>query len=189
MVMKIYRHFGSSHFDPDKFDPIKNDIRFSKPEEGGLWAVDLEHYTDWVNYVSRELVSTELVNKLNTWFDFTLKDDANVLELREERDFEGLPLLGKREGVGAIRTEYFLDFEELLRNGVDAVEAFIPGGAGPMYYHLYSWDVSSILILNPKILKEPPLKNVNHFMYSDNIKEATSDNPKSGNPELPHIHE
>ena len=46
-----------------------------------------------------------------------------------------------------------LDFEQLLKNGIDAVQLSLFIGNYELYYKLYGWDCDSILIMNPDIIK------------------------------------
>ena len=45
--MTTYIHYGSKHFDPNKFQPIKNIECFVKPE-GGLWASNVASNYGWL---------------------------------------------------------------------------------------------------------------------------------------------
>lgn len=147
--MKTYRHYGSDKFDPKICDPIKNIDYFSKPD-GGLWGIPKDRISDVMNFLENS-GWFELLGKTKSYFDFSLKDDSKILILKEESDFKDLPYLDDpREGVGAIKTTYYPDYEKLLEQGYDAVEViFEKQGCGDIYYHLYCWDFSSILVLNP----------------------------------------
>lgn len=149
-MQKTYRHFGCPKFELELYDPIKNIDRFSKPD-GGLWGIPIEKVDEVVKFLEDTDWDTLLSRVDVGHFDFTLKEDAKVLVLKEESDFKDLPYTSApREGVGAMKNTYFIDFEKLLENGYDAVEAiFDKQGCGDIYYHLYCWDFSSILVLNP----------------------------------------
>lgn len=44
---------------------------------------------------------------------------------------------------------YQIDFEQMLRNGVDAIELT---NINDLYFDLYGWDCNSIVILNQNII-------------------------------------
>ena len=74
---------------------------------------------------------------------FELAEGAKVLHLREPKDLTALPIVEP-----AITTWWCLDFEQLRKDGWDAVEVEI----GRLYWQLYGWDCDSILIMNPEVI-------------------------------------
>lgn len=174
-MSKTYIHFGSDHFDPNKFCPIKNDtyqidgqtiLGFGKPLDGGLWAspapIRKGLRTEWERFVIREL-SEERKERLASSFRFTLKDDAKIIYVEKPEDVFKLPGryrfpqedITKPEKdfmnkfIARFYEEYYIDFEELVKQGFDGIEIQMNND---LRYVLYGWDVSSLLIFNPLIL-------------------------------------
>ena len=46
----------------------------------------------------------------------------------------------------------YLDFEEMLRNGIDAVYVEISSD-NRLYWALYGWDCDSIVVMNPAVVE------------------------------------
>ena len=61
-------------------------------------------------------------------------------------DVNNLPKLN----TSGISYVVHLDFEEIVRIGIDALEFTL--GNGELYFPLYGWDCDSILILNKSII-------------------------------------
>ena len=174
-LSKTYIHFGSDHFDPDKFCPIRNDmylrdgqniLAYGKPKDGGLWAcpapIRKGLRTEWERFVIHEL-SEERKETLASSFRFTLKDDAKIIYVEKPEDVFKLPGryrfpqedVTKAEKdfmnkfIARFYEEYYIDFEELVKRGYDGIEIKMNEA---LRYVLYGWDVSSLLIFNPLIL-------------------------------------
>ena len=102
----IYIHYGSDHYDPSLFIPIRNCDWKPKPADGtGLWASPegrkVFHGNDYagsvyedgrVVYGWREWCEDNHFNvsQLKKLFRFQLKPDANVITLREPSDLMAL---------------------------------------------------------------------------------------------------
>lgn len=153
----IYRHYGMKHFYKDNFIDIQNEDLFTKPA-GGLWGSRLNldsNSTDWKRFCVREDFRLE---KLNTYFDFILRDSARILTIKSIDDVIDLPRYENElynnfmKHLNCLDHMCCLDFEK-LKEDYDAIELFISED-----YRLKcafeGWDVDSILILNKDIVKE-----------------------------------
>lgn len=146
-----YIHYGADKFDKDKFKPIKNRYLWNKPL-GGLWASRVNDPLGWYQWSIDNEFDEEA---LNHSFTFTLKPTANIVTIEKPKDVYALPgWLDKDFGKGI----FYPDFEECVRQGIDAIEITdIYGvdneGENSVYTTLYNWDVNSILILNPDIVE------------------------------------
>jgi len=147
-----YVHYGHKEFDESLFQPIQNDL-FVKPN-GGLWASPIGAKNGWKEWCEAEnFKDCESSNS----FRFSLSDNANVLHLRCTEDLKRLPLNPKAIGYALI-SKYWLDFEQILNSGIDAIEVHISEDNGDdwhdsLYYNLYGWDCDSILIMNKDIVE------------------------------------
>ena len=131
--------------------------------EGGLWASRIGDHQGWEPWCRANL--DDLYN-LKQFFRFDLKRGATVVSINTFDDLEGLPLqkpwqpkdrawmekLGSDEIPTPEQMEMlytqnpiFLDFEEMVRQGVDAVE-IVNWGAVREAFPL--WDCNCLLVLN-----------------------------------------
>jgi len=143
--MNEYTHFGAKAFDPSRFEPIRND-NWVKPR-GGLWASPMNAAYGW-NAWCKDQQFREYAPDDN--FTFTLKPGSYVLRLRHVDDLEHLP---KTHLHRSPTSTAMLDFEELARIGVDAIDVDISHGGG-LYMALYGWDCDTLLVLNPDAIEE-----------------------------------
>lgn len=174
--MKRYIHFGNNKFDPELFQPVKNEYYFDKPAYGtGFWASPLREdgTSEWIDYVEDNNLSEKIMHKS---FEFTLKEDTNLVLFEKVRDFEpyqkylmdsgerhlsrfmdaGIkPYLYDKDGY--LKSKYiqyfaptmYFDFERMVQDGIDAIEIDLTTRDSQFIrYSLYGWDVSSILIMN-----------------------------------------
>lgn len=137
----VYIHYGDDTF--RKMNPIKNIVWFTKPH-GGLWASRVGDPQGWKDWCETEEFR---LNALGSYFLFTLKPEARVLELSHEDQLKNLPKL-KPYNKNDMWSECILDFEKLAME-YDAVEVT---NIGRLYYPLYGWDCNSILVMNPDIV-------------------------------------
>lgn len=142
--MQRYRHYGFPCFVPQLFRPIKNVKGHTKPS-GGLWA-SREGQPGWRELCYELDMPPE---RTATFFSFTLRPDARVLHLSVPEDLEGLPRFDTRQPRWLRGYPWPpLDFEELQRRGVDAIEVEI----GRLHRHLPCWDCDCLLVLNPDVI-------------------------------------
>ena len=103
MKKSVYRHFGSSKFDRELFNPIHN-RPFSNKPFGGLWACPVEDKDiDWEEWCRREEFNLE---SLEEHFDFTIKDDSKIMVIKDIKDLDKLPRVKNPEFILEYDTEY-----------------------------------------------------------------------------------
>ena len=92
-------------------------------------------------------------------FNFTLRDDATICTIDNINDFQKIEefVLNKDKlkylHAGSIMLwTIYLDFEAMVRHGIDAVELDLTKNYSDLHYALYDWDVNSILIMNKDII-------------------------------------
>ena len=160
MKKSVYRHFGSSKFDRELFNPIHN-RPFSNKPFGGLWACPVEDKDiDWEEWCRREEFNLE---SLEEHFDFTIKDDSKIMVIKDIKDLDKLPRVKNPEFI----LEYDImnsniDFEELAKeydgimvwiyrsSDIDLTRMSFDG----IYYRMYGWDVDTLVVFNPDIIEE-----------------------------------
>ena len=150
-MSNIYIHHGASQYDPSKFKAVKNMLAFTKPE-GGLWASPVDAPFGW----AERYTMVNQVDTLDNNFRFMLTDDANVLYINSADDLIDLPKIQSEFPLPSMFT--FLDFEQLLESGIDAIQVNMSNesevgewGEG-LYWRLYGWDCDSILVMNKEIV-------------------------------------
>lgn len=144
--MVKYIHYGSSKFNPERFDKtITIPSTFLSKPYGGLWASRVGAKYGWKDWCIDESFNTE---KLEKHFEFYLSDDANVLEIHSHDDVKKMPefILPERKN-----SRFVPDFSEMIKRGVDAIELFLFDDAR-LDHDLYGWDCDSVLIMNPEII-------------------------------------
>ncbi len=150
-MTKKYIHYGSFNFDKNLFVPISNRPIFVKPF-GGMWASPVESEFGWKEWCESEGWKIE---KLSKHFIFKLKDDCTLLAIRSNSDLDELRFKGYCIEYSKYSflpdDQYYLDFEKLLENGIDAIEVYINSD---IYWSLYGWDCDSLLVLNPDCVAE-----------------------------------
>ena len=116
------------------------------------------------------MCNTEFIESLKQFFRFTVSADSDILILEDPEQLETIPKtkpwkpkdLSWMETVepGKIPSEEqlmqlyspnpcYIDFEELVRNGIDAVELT---NCGAFRDSLDIWDCNCILVMNPEII-------------------------------------
>ena len=155
---EIYRHYGSDKFEKDKFKLIMNREYSNKPF-GGLWSSPLNDVdVSWKEWCEIENLNT---SRLEKYFDFTLKDNAKVLTIKNGKDLEKLPrrkILNKKYLKTNFNWNFDIDFEKLAKkydaimvylNRDEKLEDFTDG----LYYKMYGWDCNTLLVLNPNAIE------------------------------------
>ena len=152
---EIYRHYGHDKFDKNLFLKIKNEELRNKPH-GGLWASPTKDVdVGWARWCMQEEFC---VDKLDSYFDFKLKDNARVLRIEKIKDLEKLPRVKLNDNLMTINHMNFdIDFEEIGKN-YDAILVYMyrdeeSKGMKSMYFELYGWDVDTLLVLNPDVIE------------------------------------
>ena len=143
--MNTYIHYGCNAFDINKFTTPQNRKYFNKPF-GGLWASRIDAEYGWKQWCEKE--DFYECSEDNS-FLFTISDNANILYINCVNDVDKLPDQKIDLSLTCIKT---VDFEQLVANGIDAIE-FNISNDWDLYMALYGWDCDSTLILNPNVIK------------------------------------
>lgn len=153
----VYVHFGSEHFNKERFVSVENRIAFTKPY-GGLWGSPINTECNWENWCKSN--DFEL-KRLEKCFYFKLKSKAKRLYINNVDQLKELPKV-KQPEIFSINLWDTLDFEKLSEE-YDALEITLTYEdktkiedlwSGGLYQRLYGWDVDSILVMNPDIVEE-----------------------------------
>lgn len=145
--MVEYIHYGHKGFSKELFQPIKNREMFSKPT-GGFWASRVNALYGWKDWCRDNDFGD---CREGNCFRFSISKNANILTINSVDDLKGLPKAKQPVPVESSLWDNCLDFEQLLLNGIDAVEVNISSGR-QLYMAMYGWDCDSILIMNPDIV-------------------------------------
>lgn len=146
----IYRHYGNSGFDEQKFVPVKN-RPFDRKPLGCFWACPKDSENSWEEYC---LSNGYQLEKLEEHFDFQLEETARVLEIKTGYDLRNLPnkyFISNSEVPLICDLKYLLDFEKIATD-YDALYVEI-NGSNSLYWDIYGWDVDTLCIFNPNVIK------------------------------------
>lgn len=154
MEKSIYVHYGNDTFDPllvryAKFNKRNGGCgRYRKP--GGLWASPVDAWISWKEWCEGEDFHTD---RLDSFFTFTLKESAKVLDIYKLSDVDGYVKDLRYEGMED-RPEWYLDLDKIY-DEFDAMEIHHEGH----YIELHDsdifnlWDVDSICVWNPDVIE------------------------------------
>ena len=153
-----YIHFGSDHFCPEFFTPVRNGGFATKPAEWtGLWGSRIDDEYGWESWCRRNHFKLESLDK---HFLFQLPD-SNILTLTDPSQLTNLPTLHPWKPKEPLRVETgqlptmeqleewfipnwcYLDFEKLAET-YDAIEL---RDSDAFSDALAAWDCDSILVL------------------------------------------
>ena len=139
------------------------EMNYQDKPEGGLWASRIGDHQGWEPWCRRNRFN---VSDLKQYFRFDLRKDARVVSISTLDDIIALPLqkpwqpkdrswmeqlnpgeTPTQDQLEALYTQnpVFLDFEEMVRQSVDAVE-IVDWGAVREAFPL--WDCNSLFVLN-----------------------------------------
>ena len=156
MKEREYIHYGSPKFDKIKFCPVRNRNDFIGKPFGGLWASRKDAKRGWKWWCKSNNFCTNLLKKRNS-FTFTLDKNANVFTITSVEDLKKLPEI---ENKTHCLSNYEIDFEKCMEQGIDAIELHyfesddVTYNWDSLYYKLYGWDCDSIIIMNPDIINQ-----------------------------------
>jgi hypothetical protein len=145
-----YIHYGSDHYNKLKFKKvIDSDTGNNKPI-GGLWASPVDSKWGWVNWCIGNKYYTERLNKS---FKFTLVNGSRVFHIRTFEDMFKLPYVNYNDKYDTICNCVVYDWLK-VKQKYDAVELHMTENYPLFHDAFYCWDVDSIVILNPNIIRE-----------------------------------
>lgn len=142
-------HYGCKRLDPRKFMPIKNRKYGNKPS-GGLWTSPVKAAEGW-----RWFCKLEMPNRITNMFvKFRINKHARILKIDSLQNLVDTIDLYRIQGNGIFGD--YIDYENLAKD-YDAVWLTAKGQwrtrlTSPS---LYGWDVETVFIMNPKIIKKP----------------------------------
>lgn len=154
-MSKAYIHYGSEKFDMDKFLEIKDrgllnpgrNTCINKPDYG-FWASPIDTDFGWKEFCVNEDFRTD---RLSESFTIELSDDAKVFTVTKLDDIPS-DYIFRKNRYGA---EYYnLNFDRIMKD-YDAMELIHSDGHYSELHNdlFYSWDVDSIVIWNPQIIR------------------------------------
>ena len=150
---KVYIHYGADHYDQNKFKPITGSHPVNNKPEGGFWASPVDTKWSWKNWCESEEFHTERLNKS---FKFTLVNGSKVFHIRNHNDIFKLPMLKEMElynGKLNLLLGWYYDWKKIASK-YDAVELHLSNDYMLFHDAFYCWDVDSIVILKPNIVRE-----------------------------------
>lgn len=157
----LYVHYGcyADDFDIDRFQKISN-ISFLQKPFGGFWASPAHSdgmpiLFDWAEFC--RINEYRHRGGIEKKFYFCLNKNAHLARIETMDDYNALPKIEISNEMFR-RSEKFIDFEECVRQGIDAIEyAYAEAHwdkdiGDEMDLKMLGWDCDSILIMNPDII-------------------------------------
>lgn len=143
---RVYIHYGSPAWDPERWRSIEDRPYENKPS-GGLWASAEDTEFGWADWCAKIERYRETLKES---FTFQLDENANVLVLASVDDLAKLPeepdFLGRTGGLCKN-----IQFSKLLDEGVDVID-FRLSEDPDLYFEMYGWDCDSVLVLNKDVI-------------------------------------
>ena len=146
MSKTTYIHYGSDHFDIDKFVVYDDKMRNADINEPGygLWACRTDDSYGWKKYCEENGYHTD---KLSQSFTFKLRRCAKIFRVGNLLDIKGWTTTYLN---GLARC---IDFNRIM-DKYDGMELIHGKNYEDLRYsYFYSWDVDIIVIWNPQVLQ------------------------------------
>lgn len=166
MKKQVYRHYGSSEFNFEllytsfnECDSTFKNINF-KPVNC-LWSSPFDSKLNWKDWCIQEEFR---LDSLEEYFDFTLKDSANIYKINSIEDLRNLLVRFPGEKIDCsfafiykpfdsteAELKHYPDFR-LISYQYDGIEVNISSDPS-LYYWMYGYDVDSLVIWNPDVIE------------------------------------
>lgn len=146
---KVYIHYGADHYDKSKFKSIETFDPVTNKPKGGLWASPVDTDWGWKDWCEGENFHLDRFNKN---FKFTLANGSKVFHIRTADDVMKLPV-AKFPDSDLWSIGWYYDWKKIVKK-YDAVELHMSENYSLFHDIFYCWDVDSIIVLNPDIIKE-----------------------------------
>ena len=146
---RVYIHYGADHFDKKLFNIPKGGYYGINKPTGGLWGSPVDSNWTWKDWCEGERYHLERLKKS---FRFTLANGSKVFHIRTANDIEKLPI-AKYPESDFISIGWYYDWNKIISK-YDAVELHISNDYALFHDLFYCWDVDSIVVLNPDIIRE-----------------------------------
>lgn len=148
---KIYVHYGSNKFDPDRFKEPYYENEFDFKPWGGLWAsedTDREGYWSWRDWCESERF---YLGNLERMFRFKLNDNQKAFVIKDT-SVVNTPYAFYRYPLEGIITfsRIRINTKKLIEDGYTHVEFHENQYT---HYAFYAWDCDCIFILDPTVIK------------------------------------
>lgn len=136
---RVYIHYGADHFDKKLFNIPKGGYYGINKPTGGLWGSPVDSNWTWKDWCEGERYHLERLKKS---FRFTLANGSKVFHIRTANDIEKLPI-AKYPESDFISIGWYYDWNKIISNDY------------ALFHDLfYCWDVDSIIVLNPDVIRE-----------------------------------
>jgi hypothetical protein len=158
--MEKYIHCGHSFFDIEKFEkPVNRRQTYSinKPY-GGLWATPSSSNYTWRDWCLDNDYKVDSIGYDR--FTFYLSDTARVYHIHSIEDANKLPVIKPIKyrftdplNIKVFNFDWGYDWEKIVEQ-YDAVQLHLNENLMDLYYLFSTWDLDSIVVLNPEVVVE-----------------------------------
>ncbi len=143
-------HYGADTYKKELFLKIQNGVYLNKPDNGGLWTSPINSTHSWKDWCkANEFRNCSEENSMQLQFT------GNVWVIEDLADLLALPKIFI--GFNKILGKPQIDFEELIKRGVDAIHLTQQGEYNTRFSpieDMYGWDCETVLILNPDSIEQ-----------------------------------
>ena len=147
---RVYIHYGADHFDKNLFKMPKGcDYGINKPR-GGLWGSPVDSDWTWKEWCEGEEFHLERLNKS---FKFVLANGSKTFHIRTADDILKLPIAKYPDNDDFLFVNWYYDWNKII-SLYDAVELHYSNNYNLFHTTFYCWDVDSIIVLNPDVIRE-----------------------------------
>ena len=153
-MARQYIHYRDDHFDLNKFNSVSGSDEFLNKPNGGFWASPIETNWGWRDWCK---ANDFHLDRLEKSFRFTLRSKANVYHIHpvSYNSVFGLPLIKEPDiNSGSLYLESWCYDWEKIAKLYDAVELHHEEDHWLGRNLFRCWDCDSIVIFNPKIIRE-----------------------------------
>lgn len=150
----IVVNYGKTSYQKKKVRRVKNYPLINK-FKGGLWTSPIDSKYGWRDFI----LQGNIHRPLNYPTVFRLKGNSKIYIIDSIKDVEFLPTTSKVDNNEFRTLSVGIDFEKLIRLGYDGVYLTDNGQSKTRYttsnsgIRMYGWDVETVAIFNPEILR------------------------------------
>lgn len=149
-MKREYIHYGHKHFDKSLFKEVRGWDNCTNKPYGGLWGSPVDTDWGWMNWCVSEQFH---LDRYKDSFKFTLENGSKVFHIRNRNDIFKLPVAKYPDPNSFSCIGWYYDWDKIAKK-YDAVELHFSNDYSLFHDVFYCWDVDSIIVLNPDIIRE-----------------------------------
>lgn len=150
---KLYIHYGHRNFSKERVTKMRNgpggNMAINKPDFG-LWGSPVDCEFGWKEWCESEDFHTDTLDR---YFVFKVKDGAKIFTVRKNDDISDYLCTPYMYTIEYMFPPKYIDFNKIMKE-YDGMELIHEDNYSSLHYsYFYSWDVDSIVVLNPDAIE------------------------------------